>query len=380
MENKRDFYEVLGVSRSASDPELKKAYRRMAMKYHPDRNAGDKAAEEKFKEVKKAYEVLSNPQTRQAYDQFGHDAVNGAAQGPGGGAGFGGFGDIFGDIFENIFTGGRPGGGQSHAQRGADLRYNLTITLEEAALGTEVEITVPTQVSCKTCGGSGAQKGTQAVNCGTCQGAGQVKIQQGFFTIQQTCPECHGEGKVIQSPCYDCRGQGRVEDTKKLKVKIPAGVDNGDRIRLNGEGEMGLHSGPSGDLYVQVEIKSHAIFERRDNDLYCNVPISFVTAALGGELEVPTLSGRVTLKIPHETQSGKVFRMRGKGIKSVRGYGVGDLLCKVVVETPVNLSKDQKKMLEGFEASLKDSNKKHTPKSNTWFQCVKKFFEEMKFG
>lgn len=379
MENKRDYYEVLGVTRSATEAELKKAYRRLAMKYHPDRNEGDKAAEEKFKEVKKAYEILANPQTRQAYDQFGHDAVDGAAGGQAGAGGFGGFGDIFGDIFENIFTGGR-GGTQSHAQRGSDLRYDLEITLEEAAKGTEVEINIPTQITCETCSGSGAKKGTSAVSCETCSGAGQVKIQQGFFTIQQTCPSCHGEGKVIQSPCHDCRGQGRVQDSKRLKVKIPAGVDNGDRIRLSGEGEMGVHSGPAGDLYVQVQIKSHAIFERRENDLYCSVPISFVTAALGGELEVPTLDGRVTLKIPHETQSGKVFRMRGKGVKSVRGYGVGDLLCKVVVETPVNLSKEQKKLLEEFETSLLGSKKKHTPKSNSWFQSVKNFFEDMKFN
>jgi molecular chaperone DnaJ len=379
MENKRDFYEVLGVSRSSDDRELKKAYRRMAMKYHPDRNAGDKAAEEKFKEAKKAYEVLSNPQTRQAYDQFGHDAVDGAQGGQGGQGGFGGFGDIFGDIFENIFTGGRQGQGQSHAQRGSDLRYNLDISLEEAALGTEVEIKIPTQIGCKPCGGSGAKKGTTAKVCDTCQGVGQVKIQQGFFTIQQTCPGCHGEGKVIGSPCDNCHGEGRVQDTKTLKVKIPAGVDNGDRIRLTGEGEMGAHSGPAGDLYVQTQIKPHPIFERRENDLHCNVPISFVTSALGGELQVPTLNGRVTLKIPAETQSGKVFRMRGKGVKSVRGYGVGDLLCKVLVETPVNLSKEQKKMLEEFEQSLEGSKKKHTPKSTSWFQGVKKFFEDMKF-
>jgi molecular chaperone DnaJ len=385
MSTQRDFYEVLGVSRQASDAEIKKAYRKLAMKYHPDRNPDDAQAEEQFKEVKKAYEVLSDATKRSAYDQFGHAAVDGAAgggQGGPGGAGFGGFGDIFGDIFENIFTGGGPGGhgaGGSRAHRGADLRYNLDLTLEEAARGTEIEIQIPTQVACKTCKGSGAKKGTKPEGCDTCGGVGQVKVQQGFFTIQQTCPACHGEGRVIKSPCGDCRGAGRVRDSKKLKVKIPAGVDDGDRIRLSNEGEMGGNGGPAGDLYVQVNLKKHAIFERRESDLYCEVPISFVTAALGGELEVPTLDGKVNLKVPSETQTGKVFRLRGKGVKSVRGYGVGDLLCKVIVETPVSLSKEQRKMLESFEESLGASRKKHTPKSNSWFAGVKKFFEDMKF-
>lgn len=385
MSTQRDFYEVLGVSRQASDAEIKKAYRKLAMKYHPDRNPDDAQAEEQFKEVKKAYEVLSDATKRSAYDQFGHAAVDGAAgggQGGPGGAGFGGFGDIFGDIFENIFTGGGPGGhgaGGSRAHRGADLRYNLDLTLEEAARGTELDIQIPTQVACKTCSGSGAKKGTKPEGCDTCGGVGQVKVQQGFFTIQQTCPACHGEGRVIKSPCGDCRGAGRVRDSKKLKVKIPAGVDDGDRIRLSNEGEMGGNGGPAGDLYVQVNLKKHAIFERRESDLYCEVPISFVTAALGGELEVPTLDGKVNLKVPSETQTGKVFRLRGKGVKSVRGYGVGDLLCKVIVETPVSLSKEQRNMLESFEESLGASRKKHTPKSNSWFAGVKKFFEDMKF-
>lgn len=382
MSDKKDLYEVLGVSRQATDSELKKAYRKLAMKYHPDRNPGDQKAEESFKEVKHAYEVLSDSQKRTAYDQFGHAGVDGAAAGgAGAGAGgFGGFGDIFGDIFENIFTGGQGGPGGSRAHRGADLRYNLDISLEDAAKGKEVEIQIPTHVSCKTCNGSGAQKGTKPVNCDTCSGVGQVKVQQGFFTIQQTCPACHGEGKVIKSPCSDCRGSGRVRDTKKLKVKIPAGVDEGDRIRLSGEGELGGHGGPSGDLYVQISLKSHPIFERRESDLYCEVPISFITAALGGQLDVPTLDGRVSLKVPSETQSGKVFRLRGKGVKSVRGYGTGDLLCKVVVETPVNLSKEQKKLLEEFDKTLEAGNNKHTPKSHSWFSGVKKFFEDMKFN
>lgn len=382
MGTQRDFYEVLGVSRQANEAELKKAYRKLAMKYHPDRNPGDKTAEEKFKEVKQAYEVLSDAQKRQAYDQFGHAAVNGSAGmggGPQGGAGFGGFGDIFGDIFENIFTGGARQG-HTRAHRGSDLRYNLDLTLEEAARGTEREIQIPTQTACKECGGSGAQKGTKPQTCDTCGGMGQVKVQQGFFTIQQTCPSCHGEGRVITSPCGACHGAGRVRDVKKLKVKIPAGVDDGDRIRLSGEGEMGAHGGGAGDLYVQINLKKHPIFERRDNDLYCEVPISFVTAALGGQLDVPTLDGRVNLKIPAETQSGKTFRLRGKGVKSVRGYGTGDLLCKVVVETPVNLSKEQREMLEEFERSLAGSQKKHSPKSSSWFAGVKKFFEDMKFN
>ena len=377
MDNKRDYYEVLGVSKDASGADLKKAYRRMAMKYHPDRNPGDKESEAKFKEAKEAYEVLADAQKRQAYDQFGHSGVNGGFAG-GQGGGFGGFGDIFGDIFDNIFTGGGHGGA-SHAQRGADLRYSLDLTLEEAAAGKEVEIQVPSYVGCEECSGSGAKKGTKPASCETCQGVGQVRIQQGFFSIQQTCPTCHGEGQVITSPCGGCQGQGRVRKPRNLKVKIPAGVDTGDRIRLSGEGEAGVHGGPSGDLYVQVNVKSHPIFTRRENDLLCEVPISFVATAIGGEIEVPTLSGKVTLKIPAETQSGKVFRLRGKGMQSVRGRGTGDLMCKVVVETPVNLTKEQKSLLEQFQASLDDSKKKHTPKSSSWFDGVKKFFEEMKF-
>ncbi len=380
MSDKRDFYEVLGLSKQASSLEIKKAYRKMAMKYHPDRNPENAQAEESFKEAKLAYEILSDEQKRAAYDQYGHGAVDGSAGmgGGQGGAGFGGFGDIFGDIFENIFTGGQGGANQAH--RGSDLRYNLDLTLEEAAKGTETEIQIPTQVNCKPCDGSGAKKGTKARTCDTCGGVGQVKVQQGFFTIQQACPTCHGEGKVISSPCSSCRGAGRVRDTKKLKVTIPAGVDDGDRIRLSGEGESGGHGGPAGDLYVQVNLKKHAIFERNENDLYCEVPISFVTAALGGQMDVPTLDGRVNLKVPSETQTGKTFRLRGKGVKSVRGHGTGDLLCKVVVETPVSLTKEQKKILEDFDATIDSNNNHHTPKSHSWFNGVKKFFEDMKFS
>lgn len=377
--SEQDYYQVLNVQRDAGDAEIKRAYRKLAMKYHPDRNPNDKEAEEKFKTIQKAYEVLSDKQKRQAYDQFGHDGVN-AGMGGAGAGGFGGFGDVFEDIFDNIFSGGRGGhGGQSRAQRGADLQYSLNLTLEEAARGKQVEIQVPTHIVCDLCDGSGAKKGTQPKTCETCEGMGQVRIQQGFFSIQQTCPSCHGEGRIISEHCSKCHGAGRVRDNKTLSVKIPAGVDSGDRVRLGGEGEAGMHGGPSGDLYVQVHVSKHPIFERRESDLHCEVPISFVTAAMGGSMEVPTLEGRVTLKVPAETQSGKVFRLRGKGLKSIRGYGTGDLLCKVVVETPVNLSREQKDLLQQFHDSLANSNKKHSPKSSSWFDGVKKFFEDMKF-
>jgi molecular chaperone DnaJ len=372
----QDYYELLGVNRQANEAEIKKAYRKLAMKYHPDRNPNDKAAEEKFKEIQKAYAVLSDNQKRAAYDQFGHAGVD-ASMG-GGGQGFGGFGDVFEDIFENIFSGGRGQQRRSQGQRGADLQYNIQLTLEEAAAGKQVEITVPRHGNCKICDGSGAKKGSTHKSCETCNGIGQVRIQQGFFSIQQTCPSCNGEGKVITDPCTTCHGQGRVRESKKLTVKIPAGVDNGDRVRLSGEGEAGIHGGGSGDLYVQVSVKQHAIFERHDSDLHCEVPISFVTAAVGGSIEVPTLEGRVTLKIPAETQTGKLFRLRAKGMKSVRGYATGDLLCRVVVETPVNLSREQKDLLTQLQASLEKSSK-HSPRYSSWFDGVKKFFEDMKF-
>lgn len=372
----RDYYELLEVSRNADDGEIKKAYRKLAMKYHPDRNPDNPSAEEKFKEIQKAYAVLSDKQKRSAYDQFGHAGVDPSM---GGGGGFGGFGDVFEDIFENIFSGGRGQGRQSRGQRGADLQFNIQLTLEEAATGKEVEITVPRHGPCATCSGSGAKKGTKPKSCETCHGMGQVRIQQGFFSIQQTCPGCHGEGSVITDPCNSCHGQGRIRETKKLTVKIPAGVDNGDRVRLTGEGEAGVHSGGAGDLYVQVSVKKHTIFERHENDLHCEVPISFATASLGGSIEVPTLEGRVTLKIPAETQTGKVFRLRAKGVKSVRGYAQGDLLCKVVVETPVNLSKEQKELLSKLQESMDDAKANNSPRSSSWFAGVKKFFEDMKF-
>ncbi|MFC3908532.1 molecular chaperone DnaJ [Legionella dresdenensis] len=374
----RDYYEVLGISRGADDNEIKKAYRKLAMKYHPDRNPGDSAAEEQFKEVQKAYAVLSDSSKRARYDQFGHAGVEGAAGG-GGFGGFGGFGDVFEDIFENIFSGGRGQGRQSRGQRGADLQYNLQLTLEEAASGKQVEIIVPRHAACGPCEGSGAKKGSKPSECETCGGIGQVRIQQGFFSIQQTCPSCHGEGRIITDPCPSCHGQGRVRESKKLTVKIPAGVDNGDRVRLGGEGEAGSHGGPTGDLYVQINVMQHSIFERQDSDLHCEVPISFATAALGGSVEVPTLEGRVTLKIPAETQTGKVLRLRGKGVKSVRGHGPGDLLCHIVVETPVNLSREQKELLTKLQESLDSSKKTHSPRTTSWFDGVKKFFEDMKF-
>lgn len=378
--SKKDFYDVLGVAKDASDRDIKKAFRRMAMKYHPDRNPDDKSAEDAFKEVNEAYEILSDKQKKAAYDQYGHAGIdqNGMGGQGGFGGGAGGFGDIFGDVFGDIFgQQGHGGGRRSHVQRGADLRYTMDLSLEEAVKGCEKTITVPTLVPCEVCDGSGAKPGTSAKTCGTCGGIGQVRMQQGFFSVQQTCPSCHGEGQVVSDPCTSCHGQGRKQQTKKLSVKIPAGVDTGDRIRLSGEGEAGSHGGPSGDLFVQVNVRDHAIFERDGKHLYCEVPISFIDAALGGELEVPTLESRVKLKIPAETQTGKLFRLRGKGIKPVRGGAVGDLLVRVVVETPVNLSGKQKELLREFESAMDERQKHHGPKKHGFFDSVKKFFEDM---
>lgn len=371
--SKRDYYEVLGVEKSATNAELKSAYRKMAMKFHPDRFKGDAAeAEEKFKEIKAAYEILSDADKRAAYDRYGHDGVD-----PNAGGGFGGggasFSDIFGDVFGDIFGGGRGGGGGR--ARGADLRYNMELTLEEAVRGVSKKIQIPTYSSCDTCHGSGAKKGSSPVTCSTCGGSGQVRIQQGFFSIQQTCPQCRGQGKMIKDPCETCNGQGRVRKEKTLSVKIPAGVDNGDRIRLANEGEAGGAGAANGDLYVQIHVAEHSIFTRDGDNLYCEVPIGFTTAALGGELEVPTLDGRVNLKVPAETQSGRLFRLRGKGVMPMRGGPKGDLLCRVLVETPVKLSKEQKELLEQFEKTLSEKPDRHNPKVKSWFEGVKSFFE-----
>jgi molecular chaperone DnaJ len=375
---KRDYYEVLGINKNASEAEIKKAYRRLAMKYHPDRNTGGNSEEleKSFKEAKQAYEILSEEQKRAAYDQFGHAGVDpsmGAGPGPGPG---GNFSDIFGDVFGDIFNAGRGGPG-ARVHRGADLQYNLQVTLEDAVAGTTVKIRVPTLVQCKACKGSGAKKGTKPKTCETCGGHGQVRMQQGFFSVQQTCPKCRGKGKVITDPCHICHGQGRVEEHKTLSVKVPPGVDNGDRIRLAGEGEAGDGGGPSGDLYVQIAVKKHSIFSREDSNLFCDVPIGFSTAALGGELEVPTLDGKVKLKIPAGTQSGKMFRMRGKGVRPVRGGSVGDLLCRVNVETPVNLTEQQKELLRQLDESVQKGGSKHSPHSSSWLDGVKSFFEKM---
>jgi molecular chaperone DnaJ len=377
--SKQDYYEVLGVSKNASDAELKKAYRRAAQKHHPDRNPDCTESEEKFKVAKEAYEVLSDAQKRAAYDQFGHAGVDPGMGGRPGAGGFGGganFSDIFGDVFGDIFGGGGGGGrGGQRVYRGADLRYNLELSLEDAVRGTTVKIRVPTYSTCKTCDGSGAKKGTNPTTCTTCGGHGQVRMQQGFFSVQQTCPRCNGNGSIVGDPCSDCNGQGRTKEQKTLSVKVPAGVDSGDRIRLANEGEAGENGGPSGDLYVQIQVKEHPIFKRDDANLYCEVPIGFATAALGGEMEVPTLDGRVVLKVPPETQTGKLFRMRGKGVKPVRGGAVGDLMCRVAVETPVKLNSKQKEMLRELDDSLK-GNGKHNPQHHSWLDGVKKFFTE----
>ncbi len=372
---KRDYYEVLGIGRDASEDDIKKAYRRLAMKYHPDRNPDDAAAEEKFKEASEAYEVLSDAEKREAYDRFGHAGVDASAGGMGGFEG-GSFSDIFSDVFGDIFGGGARGRGS--VQRGSDLRYGLDLSLEQAVAGDDVEIRVPVLSACEVCDGSGARPGTSASTCPDCGGAGQIRVAQGFFSLQQTCPRCRGAGRVIQDPCSNCGGSGREEKRKTLSVRIPAGVDTGDRIRLAGEGEAGFNGGPPGDLYVQVEVREHPIFAREGKNLYCEVPISFVDAALGGELEVPTLNGRVKLKIPPETQTGKLFRLRGKGVTPVRGGSVGDLLCRVQVETPVRLSEEQKRLLRDFKATLTEGGSQHSPKETSWFQGVKDFFEGLK--
>lgn len=375
---KRDYYEVLKVARNASEADIKQSYRRLAMKLHPDRNPDDAKAEEQFKEAKEAYEVLSDARKRTAYDQFGHAGV-GSPQTGGGGGGFNNasdFNDIFGGVFRDIFGGAGRGGQQSN--RGSDLRYILELTLEEAVFGTTAKIRVPTQVMCTGCAGTGTKAGTKPITCPTCRGVGQVRMQQGFFSIQQTCPRCQGRGTIIPDPCETCRGTGRVEEHKVLSVKVPAGVDNEDRIRLAGEGEAGEWNGPPGDLYVQMKVKPHPIFTREDSHLSCDVPISFATAALGGDLEVPTLNGRVSLKIPPETQTGKVFRIRGKGVKPVRGGSQGDLLCRISIETPVSLTKEQKDLLLKFANAMEAGGERHTPQADSWLHKARKFFDDLR--
>lgn len=369
--SKRDFYEVLGIERDADQAAIKKAYRRIAMKFHPDRNSEDPKAEDKFKEASEAYEVLADEEKRAAYDRFGHAGVDSNGMG-GGGQGFsgGGFGDIFSDVFGDIF-----GGGGRGPSRGSDLQYTLEVTLEQAVKGTTAKIHIPTTVSCSTCSGTGAKPGTEASTCKTCHGNGQVRMQQGFFSVQQTCPSCRGNGKSIDDPCTKCRGHGVVQERKTLSVRVPPGVDTGDRIRLSGEGEAGPAGVVPGDLYVQISVRSHPIFERRGADLYSEVPISFIDAALGSEIEVPTLEGRVKLRIPAETQTGKLFRLRGKGVKPVRGSTTGDLLCRVVLETPVKLTKEQRELLEQLRESFGQST--HSPRRQSWFDGVKKFFDDL---
>ena len=372
---KRDYYEVLDVARNASEDEIKKAYRKLAMKYHPDRNQDNPSDEEKFKEVKEAYEMLSDPQKRAAYDQYGHAGVDPNM----GGGGFGGgqpFGDAFGDIFGDIFgnMGGRQRGGPQ-VYRGSDLRYTMEIDLEDAAKGKVTQIRVPNWDECDSCHGSGAEAGTKAETCPTCQGQGQVRMSQGFFSVQQTCPKCHGTGKYIPNPCKKCHGQGKVKTQKTLEVTIPAGIEDGMRIRNSGKGEPGINGGPAGDLYVEIHIKRHNVFERDGTDLHCTIPLSFTKAALGGEIEVPTLNGKATMNIPEGTQTGQRFRLRGKGMPHVRSAStVGDLYVHVEIEVPVKLNAEQKQLIEQLEVSLNSNRDKHNPKAQGWFDKVKGFF------
>ncbi|MEY4864101.1 MAG: molecular chaperone DnaJ [Pseudomonadota bacterium] len=375
---KRDYYEVLGVARNASDEDIKKAYRKLAMKFHPDRNPDNKDAEEKFKEAKEAYEMLSDASKREAYDRYGHAGVDPNVGAGAGGAGFGGggFGDVFGDIFGDIFGGGGGGGqrgGRNGVYRGADLRYAMEVTLEQAARGYETEIRVPSWDSCETCKGSGAKAGTRPQTCRTCNGQGAVRVQQGFFSIQQTCPGCRGSGKTISDPCASCEGVGRVKRTKTLQVRIPAGIDDGMRIRSAGNGEPGVNGGPPGDLYVEIHLKEHSVFKRDGDDLHCEVPVGITLAALGGAMKVPTLGGDAEIELPEGTQTGKTFRLRGKGIKGVRSSVPGDLYAHILVETPVRLTDKQKQLLRELEATLKDD--RHSPQSKSWKDKVREFFQ-----
>ncbi len=377
MATKRDFYEILGVPKNASDDEIKKSYRKLAMKYHPDRNQGDASAEVKFKEAKEAYEMLSDAEKRAAYDQFGHAGVDPNMRGgPGGAGGFGGFGESFGDIFGDIFgqTRRQQGAGGKQVFRGNDLSYAMDITLEEAAFGKESQIRIPSYEECSTCSGTGAKPGTSVKTCGTCQGQGVVQMRQGFFSVQQTCPHCRGSGKTISDPCTPCHGQGKVKKQKTLEIKIPAGIDDGMRIRSSGNGEPGTNGGPPGDLFIEIRLQKHDVFQRDGDDLHCAVPISFTTAALGGEIAVPTLGGEAAIDLPEGTQTGKQFRLRGKGIKGVRSSFPGDLYCHITVETPVKLSEHQRKLLKDLDDSLKKGGDKHKPSEAGWADKLKNLF------
>lgn len=384
---KRDYYDVLGASKGASADELKKAYRRKAKELHPDRNKDNPDAEAQFKEVNEAYDCLKDAEKKAAYDRFGHAAFEGGMGGGGGrpgggmGGGFGGHDGGFGsfsDIFDDLFGGGMGGGGgggRSRATRGADLRYNLRISLEDAFTGMQKTIKVPTSVSCTSCDGSGAEGGAEPQTCPTCSGIGKVRAQQGFFTVERTCPTCSGLGQIIQNPCKGCGGQGRVQKDRSLSVNIPKGVETGTRIRLAGEGEAGMRGGPSGDLYIFIEVAAHDIFEREDADLFCRVPVSMTTAALGGDIEVPTIDGgRSRVKIPGGSQSGRQMRLRGKGMPALRGNHSGDMFIELAVETPVNLTARQKELLQEFEELSEDNN----PESSSFFSSVKSFWDSMK--
>ena len=375
MATKRDFYEILGVPKNASDDEIKKSYRKLAMKYHPDRNQGDAAAEVKFKEAKEAYEMLSDAEKRAAYDQYGHAGVDPNMRGAAGAGGFGGFGESFGDIFGDIFgQARRQQAGGRQVFRGNDLSYAMDITLEEAAAGKKTEIRIPSYDECDTCHGTGAKPGTSAKTCGTCQGQGVVQMRQGFFSVQQNCPHCRGSGKIISDPCSPCHGQGKVKRQKTLEISIPAGIDDGMRIRSTGNGEPGTNGGPPGDLYIEMRLQKHDVFQRDGDDLHCEVPISFTTAALGGEVTVPTLNGEAAIDLPDGTQTGKQFRLRGKGIKGVRASFPGDLYCHITVETPVKLTEHQRKLLKELDESLKKGGAKHSPTEAGWADKLKNLF------
>ncbi len=370
---KRDYYEVLGVAKSASEDEVKKSYRKLAMKYHPDRNSGDPKAEEKFKEASEAYEVLADTDKRAMYDRMGHSAFENNGGGQGGGFAGGGFEDIFGGVFGDIFGGGRQGGGRARAQKGADLRYVLELTLEEAVRGTSKTIKFTALAACGSCDGKGTKNASDIVTCGTCKGQGQVQMRQGFFAVNQPCHVCRGAGKQIKNPCKDCGGSGKTNKSRSLEVTIPAGVDSGARIRLSGEGEAGGPGATAGDLYVEIAVKSHAVFQRDGADLYMEVPVGFADAALGKDIEIPTLDGKVSLKVPEGTQTGKVLRLRGKGVKNYGAQQTGDLLCRIIVETPINLNSKQKELLREFQNSIAGDGKQ-SPNNKSFLDRLSNLF------